>query len=79
MVFLIPHDHNTPVTIPPQNSKEHTRSLRERVGREVEKAKSWKLGTEKSVWCPLLPSSPFLQESSFSQDGYRMKTIETPI
>jgi hypothetical protein len=34
--------------MPHQNRKEHTKSLRERVGREVEKARSWKLETEKS-------------------------------
>jgi hypothetical protein len=34
---------NRKVWIPHQNSKEHSKSLRERVGREVEKAKSWKL------------------------------------
>jgi hypothetical protein len=43
-----PKPNNRKVWIPHQNSKEHTKSHRERVGREVEKAKSWKLETEKS-------------------------------
>jgi hypothetical protein len=34
--------------IPHQNSKEHTKRLRERVGREMEKGKSWRLRLEKS-------------------------------
>jgi hypothetical protein len=39
---------NRKLWVPHQNSKENTKSLRDRVGRELEKAKSWKRETEKS-------------------------------